>query len=849
MFNMSLRYVFSKKSTVFIVLFISVSYVLLSGMTSIYDSMIADTFYEEERYYGRFHAILFDVTDEMADEYRNNLLVTDVGITENLGLYLIDGTDFYASIGTMDDISKKLLPIELLEGRWATGAGEIVVTEDMKYYYETKETELGDDISFIKDGKTESYRITGFISSYTSHLEGSDYLIRGHNDFPMAIKASSEGTTEKTRIMTVRLHETSGRMISPDKNIQLLWNRIVKPKALDHDVEMKFNDGLFNFSYNEEIRPLTIHKTIDYITALISLAVLIFVILQNYTNDLRSVARTCYMLGSDKRSVTYIYVFVVLILTAEGFLLGMIGGSFLFGTLNRTVFSETEIVFDMMKGMILIVIVFFASVIVFFTGRFYDETMFFSSSREKVGRDGSVGVLSMLLSNIRMNFLKMVCVFISLILFTVTVLSFSDEVKDRRSLLRLNEDPWYSAVSKAQTVVTQYGAFEVEPSEVRFPMNKIKKLENTEGVDHIDKGFGGLSIAVIFSEDDGRYADYCISTNWNEETDSVIRTGFPYNLKALNNYSLVVLNERSFREVFELNGIIRDTNLKKGECIVFFPDFHEGGEYEYDILEHYDRGSGLMLGRLRLKSGETDIFSIDKLELVTENLVIEDVLSQKYRSADKSTGQVYEDGLVTILISEECFMDSDLFEGVSSFSMILENDISDEDRNSVLKRYYALAASSACGSTRNYYDVKRHQDSIERVVRRSIVILAVLIGLCALISTATVISQSIAANRREFGIMRSIGMTKAELFSILTLEHIFYFMLFVVAGSILSFIYMKEYSLRVTGILMQMSDIGAIVVRTVLIGLGYLVISMICVFIYTLRYFRDSISSIIRFSE
>ncbi len=849
MFNMSLRYVLSKRTTVFIILFIAVSYILLSGMTSIYDNMINKTFDEEERYYGRFHAILYDVTDEVADEYRRNSLVKEVGVTENLGLYMIEGTDFSASIGTMDEASKDLLPIELTEGRWPTAPDEIAVTEDMKYYFKSGEPELGDDISFKKEDKTETYRITGFISSYTTHFEGSDYLIRGYNDFPTAIKASTEEDTEKTIIMVIRLQETSGRMISPEKNIVLLYNKIASSMINDREVEMKFNDGLYFFAFDEEIRPISIHKTIDYITALISLAVLIFVILQNYLRDFRSVTIECYMLGSDRITVIGLFVLVVTILTVLGISFGMLAGSLIFGTLNHSVFLDNAIVFDICKGLILIAVIFFASLLVFVIDGLYDETLYFSRRRPEREKSGNLGIFSMIRSNIRRNLFKMACVFISLILFTATILSFSDEMEDKRALFILNDEPWYFAVSKAQTVYAQYGAFEVEPSAVRFSMEKVRELENAKGVDHVEKHFGGQSPVILFSDYDSRYMEYCMATNSNSEMDSVIRTGFPYDLRAFNNYSLIVLDDRSFREIYEINGIKRETELDKGECIVFFPDFEAGGDYKYDISLYYGQGDRLTLGRLKLKTGETDIYSIDKLELVTEEMTITDIRYGAYRFIDESTGKECENDFVTILISEDNYMESTLFDGVESFYMFLDSDISEEDKNEVLKRYHALAASSACGSTRNYYDVKRHQDNIESVVRRSMVILGILIGLCAVISSATVVSQSISSNRREFGIMRSIGMTKAELFSILTLEHIFYFMLFVVAGSILSFIYMKEYSLRVTGILMQMSDIGAIVVRTVLIGLGYLVISMICVFIYTLRYFRDSISSIIRFSE
>lgn len=170
----------------FLTLGVMITVLFISFMGMMTDSIHATNMEKRLDTYGKFHGIAIDISSQDIDAIKENKRLKTSAYSEAIGSIVAGYEKVY--IGAMDEKSMELSRLHLKEGSWAETLEEIAV-EDIALKNIKAEAKIGDeiDLNFIvlKDGEsqtiTKSFRLTGIFTnkSLRKMLENS-YAMGGH---------------------------------------------------------------------------------------------------------------------------------------------------------------------------------------------------------------------------------------------------------------------------------------------------------------------------------------------------------------------------------------------------------------------------------------------------------------------------------------------------------------------------------------------------------------------------------------------------------------------------------------------------------------------------------------------
>ena len=198
--------VLNKKRTIVTIIGIMLSVSLITAVSTMYNSAIKSLINFEIREKGDFHVAYYDVSKEEIDTFRNNRSIEKLNLVENIGYAKIDSkNDYkpYAYIKAFTKSSLENLSIKLVEGRLPKSSNEILIPTHLKTNgrltlnvgdtitldvgrrvdnegnelnqnnpYYTSEEEGDDLIEKIVDTNSATYKVVGIIERPASNIEG-----------------------------------------------------------------------------------------------------------------------------------------------------------------------------------------------------------------------------------------------------------------------------------------------------------------------------------------------------------------------------------------------------------------------------------------------------------------------------------------------------------------------------------------------------------------------------------------------------------------------------------------------------------------------------------------------------
>lgn len=845
MIRFAFKYIHSKKITYFLVCFIGILVFVFGNAFFIYQSMMDSVFDRAQSIYGRFDCVLFGGDEKLVDAYRERPIVSKVGVIRNYGRYSSNGA--HITIGSFDDDALDIFPISLSSGRFPENDHEIVL-EDHYRLIDSDRFALGKtiDITDMK-GKTRTLRITGFIESYTTYVNGSLNRIPGINDYPNGITGSSD-KLEYNLITGIVIGGTSNRMVSPDESIISLYGEIARDRGKGQDVELVFNDRVYVDAVGMYIEPLRAHRRTDLTLSGIVVCIFLYLALKYYYEDFVDLSKRMYMSGASSLFVTGLFMMVGIILWTFGILFGGILSLLLYfmklipysGILPRS--GTMPCFYLLLAGIVLLVIVCASS-------RVWDDRNYFSRSDKRNGKSYS-GKDSFLVSNVRKNILYFLPVILAAVILCSSFAVYRFEYREKRQLLGLDGDPWLSGSNYVTTYMNNFGDFEVYPEVETYNVADVDDLGRHNGVKSITKAYDILNTNLIIPGTDSDYLNYMASHNRYSNMEGVERNGFPYDIRCIDNYNydLIIADDEMLDTICELNDINISLLAKEGSCIVFLPDIKESQGIKDDTDCYYFKGAQLTLARFRMKDGKSDIKDIGSFTYVSRDLHINSVIRHGMRTIGDDS-MVYEADRVAVLISEDTYLATDLFDGLVSFTLHLDRNISREDYLAIKREFLNICHRIQFSVCEDYFERLAIEENIERTTSSSFVMLALtsVITLCSY--TGLIILQSLYHRKREYGIMRSMGMNIGETVRMSSKEGLIYSLLFIIATIPSVLLFMSYYTRHHIGIFLSGRDVGMTVLIILLAAVIYYLLFMGCSIVVLKRYFRTSISQNIRYME
>ena len=179
----------------------------------------------------------------------------------------------------------------------------------------------------------------------------------------------------------------------------------------------------------------------------------------------------------------------------------------------------------------------------------------------------------------------------------------------------------------------------------------------------------------------------------------------------------------------------------------------------------------------------------------------------------------------------------------------MDPEISDADYAAV-EEAFGRAAYTISGS--NNYSSREEEARIQktqRVVRATFAILAGVLGGFICLSLISTLYGTLLQRQQMFGILRATGFRKGQMFWMIMLELLVYWMLLSLFTYIVSLWGGYQFSVDQVGVYMNPEDLWQMAGQIALICLGMLGIFMLIAGLVTHRIWKQSISTAIRFEE
>lgn len=792
-----------------------------------------------KKQYGSWHFAKFNLTENEKTIISSDNSINRLGYIRIFGNYSINKSRYYVTVGTIDDIVKDIGNLTLNEGRYPDKKGEICLENHFRYLFE-EELKTGDLIKlYSEEGTFHEYKVTGFIDDYQTYWNGPDEIKVGENDYPGGIVCDGEFKSRDEKEHAIVLFKTSEENMSPVTMIASLG------KKLGSYDNIAINTNAYDIEYRTIIYPVQMYKRLFTFLYVIVASILFYYSekqhLLSYKNDYQ-----LYQSFGIRNISLWFNAFVIL---AFPIFTGIIIGALLSFVLGIIISNDSA----------LIIITYSVLVVlgVFLISSFFVITGERLKPRKKVRKAGdfdSSFVLEMSAIGIKK---KIVSSIILILILSIAMVSFYCVDFHKEITINSDTEDYYSLSGSSFYIYTEVFAagMPIRNRQVYYVFDNVKRLVNVMS----EKGYY-LNYESYYNSSlcvDGRgsdYWEYIETLSPNSEyagTDFYLKASEVESIPDENiyiPYSYFTITDRnieSFKKQFP--DIDIENDLAKGKVIMYLPPLKRGDEkvIRNDILAE---GKPLLLSSISFDGDFNQILEEkEKIKYFSNKVVISKIFEDSFSFKDEHT-YIYPDYTPRIIWTEETAHEYGYFQGISNISVYVPKSIPEDDYEEVKRLFERVALSSKSGNvsySKFYIDF---YDTLFNTIDKVYLTIVILSSVAMIVSVSSIISGSLNENRISYGVMRSFGMKKSQLYRMIFIEWFIYWMISLIFISITTAITVYLFSSSL-GQIVRNNQQFRYAITTFFIHLILLGTIASIVYLFVNKLFGEDISNSIRHTE
>ena len=859
-------FTYRRKSTALIVALIALAAFLMMSIAPLFSAVIETTMEAFFDISGEHHAVFFDITQDQIQQLKDHTAMKKLGVFENYGNLPVQQGEFAVTFGSYDETAIELGHLKVAEGRLPQTENEVALEDHLRYILAEDPLEIGDTLQVQTDDGEKVLTICGFMKDYTGQWYTCEVSYPGENDYPKAIVKKEALQPKKTVYSAMLFLYGTSIEVAPNSMVLRVASDIGEVDAY----HLIFNDTTYWIWHPWMITPIQAYRTLFTILVLIAAGVLLYIALFNYFGQYDETATTLYSLGASQYRVG------VLMLLWCGLVafFGVAGG-----VLLNLVFAQ---VVNPYIGTALspleqwpMAIVAFAAVMV--CGGAYYSLNIYSLYRRSYSMRGTAirrkrrkkmpkdeielgkGITSpMAAYQLQRNLPRMLCVCL-LIAAMITVMVCINYDRARRQSQWENESGAEPALEAAATSGCQYyefGEFEFNSRDNKYPIEDINKLYEIEGVSGVLKTYASTA-SLVFPQEWSGYANNLIaatSTYYLQQQDITAIPSVPKGIKATRyGYTTFVVdawNQDSFAAAYPEIDIEKD--LAPGKVVLLCPTM-ESASNQMGVAsvsnDAFEAGDMLRMGMLKsdidfVIAAQNPIY----IKYTEESFPITKVLDRGLFT-DESLRIWGGDDRIVIVMSEETAKQAEFIGGVHSVRVYMEEGLTEEQYRHI-EQEFGKVTMRYSGSVPNSYVTEQNtfrmlRQSTEVVYTVLGVVLSVFIGFAVF----SIIYGALLKQMRMFGILRSAGYTRRHLFGSVWLELLLYWVIAAGMSLAIGIIGLKLFAENILFELITGEQIWRAVGQIGIYVGALFILCILIAWLITRSVFKKSISSCIRFAE
>lgn len=756
-----------KKNTFLYVFLLILIFSLIFTILPLFNSII-DTLHESSvAKYGNYDFVLYDVSDEdisTVNTELKNYAIKKVGLFDNYGNWKIAGSNQTITLGNFDKNALDLSCIRLLEGHMPKNESEIALEQNIQFHL-AGSPQLGDEISILIDGQSVTYIISGILSNYVSFWDvpQDSVLVKGVNDLPQGF-----------------IHENS-LTVSPKKGAivncggdSFLGGHIARELDIDYSINSN-TDG----AREGMIQPLKTFRNLFMIIVIFGIFLALNLGLNLYIESYQTTYTTLYQLGAEGEYPFYLYVcqqfWALIFSTPFGIFVAWVFSIFvspIIGSRINIFAGDTLILFAST------IILVFCFVLYKFYRKIYRKraaSLSIVKSKKKliqlqIGRNFSWA----LATNFMDIALKKVIPLLLLIALLFSTIGFTQVYfqENLESSFALTIDDTSNMRYPDFTIDTaqfhSYGTLEIlkinlDKNRV-MEKNVVQNLYQEEGIEYVrvlDYAYNQATFLVP-RINDPYWVDQDITQYMDTEMGYVSSNikGAPDIKDYFAAYhDFFVIDDEVRQAIFaaypDKAEIIQ--TLDENEVILFLPPRENGVENKT-----YKVGDNLLFGELEY---EDDFFAAwndpSLLTYKEHRLVIKDIVPETFGFEiagmhESSYGPI-------ILVSEETFLNHDLFKGIQRFDVFLDSTISEEGYINVEEEVRKIGMSYNNSSVFSRKEQAAQDIHFVTIINTALVTMLLFLGIFVIACLAIVLYMTLLQRKQSIAMMRAIGMPRRTL--------------------------------------------------------------------------------------
>ena len=868
-----------KKQAAFLVCILALVTFLMLSISPMFSALSESTFYTYAEEFGLHHCIYYDLTEAQWETLRGISDVKEAGVITNFGNYALSGTKVRITLGSFDETALTLSKIKLREGRFPKQPGEAAVEAHVLYQLPAG-AGLGTKFTVEGADGTAEYTICGVVEDYRSQWSVPSMIKPGVNDLPAAFVAAGADwmpapvKSAMVYFHTVTAEEEPFRLEANVYHIQLKGQE-------NGDFLFMDNTNLYQHQQSRMYYGNWYRKYF-VLLALVGAGLILMVSLFGYDRNFDAAAYTLYTTGAPRREVRRLFYLIHLLLAALGVAAGMaLCGVFV--PIARAALGYDFSVFSYLwrAGIpVLLTLGVAAAYDLCVLRRQYGcDFSHREDARRKKKQEAPEELplgrrlgLALAARHVEQNWRRLTAaMLVGVVLAVMLFCMQAERAESYESLGR--EVPMLSAEAAEQWSFLGCGTYRINGVYQFFDDDRVRGLRNLPGVTELYRSYE-QEVNLQIPRGLGEYWELFFQNNQTPvlgyEASEV--PAIPQDVRSTaEGFRFVVLDkleqewlQRAYPD------LPVESLLSDGRAVLFCPPIDrvrasDGSSADNRVLfgsevsqitsgiarnETVKAGDSLTLSWLDASpylldevKDRTDRIRFCEQELPLSAVVNEGFYMQRPYSIDDE-----RDGLA-IVLSEETMRSLPFFQGLFTFRVTMDPDISDAGYAAV-EEAFCRAAYAIEGA--NLYSSREEEallDKVQRTVRLSYGILAVMLGGFVLISLFSVLYGTLLQRQRMFGILRAAGYRKRQMYGCILTELAVYWLGASLTCLMATLFGVYSFMKNVVGLYLNAADLWSQAAKAGLFSAGLAAVLVVLAWVLTEAVWKRSISESIRFAE
>ena len=845
---------YRKKSTVWMLLFLTIAAFMLQSIGPLFDSVIEVTFEEGVDTYGRHHAAFFGLTEKQLQMLRTDDRTDTLGVMYNHGTYRLKDHGQILTFGSFDKTAQELGSIDVIEGTYPQRENEVALESHLRDLPQGEPLQIGDILHIQVNDETVSLTITGFLQDYTGQWNSFDVLQPGMNDYPHCILAEENILSARGNI-NVLLHLCgAAKTVLPAQSVL----RVSIDTGVYEENQMIFNDAAYGSGQEQRIYTLRQVKMLFTILGATGAGLLLYIAWMTYLKPYTETAQTMYMLGATNFDTIFTLLLWVGMLSIAGIGIGIALSKGFFLILRTKIEYIQQGINYWVVPLVLIAAMQGAAGLFFVQNIWQYRRVSWSKRNanepvKEISLHQSI-VLPLTGFHLSRNWKRMMGMCVLLAMYLTLLLCVQHQAQSTKQAMDI---PTISVSSMEGYGLNFYDEFELASKAQGYDIDAVNAISELPGVRSIKKSYYAKPASLIYPEDgDDRYFNQLMQRysvgSW---ATGVEVKSIPEGMRATRDgYAIVVLDKWNANRFYEYYPDAKKP--AKGEVILFCPVFQQEENFLNTLMQDgdkgditntaYQEGETLRFGMIEAEDFLAAIEQPDTISYREESVVIRQVYNQSMQNL-QAEGEYFP--LICVVMTEETAEMLSFTEHVSKFHIEMEQGLERSDYERIEAEAHRLGLTLQGARVCSYLQEKDFFERLTKAVEVGYAAISVVIVVFILFAIINIIYETLLQRVRQFGILRATGYRKYSLFWTVWLEMQVYWLISFLLTVALAVWGVHQYSVYICGPIIEGAGYGVLLMQICKYMSGVLVLFTLIAWLITRSVFKKSISSCIRFAE